>query len=111
MVVYCCVSSHFCRSCLIPVGTEQLLATLLLLCRESTVESHFSQYGDIESAEVIHDRVTGKSRGFGFVTFPDSLAAEHALSESHTINGRRCDVKAAVPKVKVKNGVELMYAQ
>ena len=49
---------------------------------------------------MIHDRVTGKSRGFGFVTFQESLAAEHALAEAHTIKGRRCDVKAAVPKVR-----------
>lgn len=38
----------------------------------------FSQFGDIEEAKVITDRETGRSRGFGFVTFIESSAAETA---------------------------------
>lgn len=41
----------------------------------------FSKFGDIEEAKVITDRETGRSRGFGFVTFIESEAAEEARSE------------------------------
>ena len=38
----------------------------------------FEKYGEITEAKVITDRMTGKSRGFGFVTFADDAAAEKA---------------------------------
>jgi hypothetical protein len=41
----------------------------------------FSQFGDIEEAKVITDRETGRSRGFGFVTFADAEAAQQARTE------------------------------
>src|SRR5215831_14403426 len=42
----------------------------------------------VESAEVIYDRGTGKSRGFGFVTLAGEVAAHAAIS---VMNGRRMD--------------------
>jgi RNA recognition motif-containing protein len=41
----------------------------------------------------------GKSRGFGFVTFLEPSSAQHALGAEHTIDGRRCEAKVALPKV------------
>lgn len=41
----------------------------------------FSRFGQIEEAKVITDRETGRSRGFGFVTFAESDAAQEARSE------------------------------
>ncbi|CAD7696839.1 unnamed protein product [Ostreobium quekettii] len=81
-----------------PRGKKLIVLGLPWESTESTIDSHFSRYGDVESTEVIHNKLTGKSRGFGFVTFREPLAAEQALADSHTINGRRCDVKNAVPK-------------
>jgi RNA recognition motif-containing protein len=37
----------------------------------------------------------------GFVTFSDSSAAQRALAAEHTIDGRRCEAKVALPKVRV----------
>jgi len=41
----------------------------------------FARFGEISEAKVITDRETGRSRGFGFVTFEESSAAENAISE------------------------------
>lgn len=56
----------------------------LCLCRDTTTEtlrSVFSQYGELEDAIVTMDRVTGKSKGYGFVTFRYSSSANAAVAE------------------------------
>jgi RNA recognition motif-containing protein len=40
----------------------------------------FSEYGAITDANVVYDRETGRSRGFGFVTFTDKASAEKAVT-------------------------------
>ena len=44
--------------------------------------------------------MTGESRGFGFVSFADNEAAEEVLGRTHTILGRRCEVR--LPRAKVR---------
>ena len=46
------------------------------------------------------DRYTGKSRGFGFVSFADAASAIRAMNTEHCIDGRRCEAKVALPKVR-----------
>ena len=54
-----------------------------------TLKSVFAQYGNIEECSVIKDKNTGKSKGYGFVTFSDMFAARRALKEpSKVIEGR-----------------------
>lgn len=65
---------------------------------EETLRLHFSQYGAVEATDIMKDRLSGKSRGFGFVTFSDAAAAARALQVDHTIDGRRCEAKVALPK-------------
>jgi cold-inducible RNA-binding protein len=48
----------------------------------------FNQFGEVVEARVITDRDTGRSRGFGFVTFQDEEQAQTALRE---MNGRDLD--------------------
>lgn len=67
--------------------------------REDTLRLYFCQFGLIEQVEVMKDRYTSKSRGFGFVTFMDAASANRALAVEHTIDGRRCEAKMALPKV------------
>ena len=38
---------------------------------EAHLQEYFSRYGNIESVAIVTDKETGKSRGFGFVTFDD----------------------------------------
>ena len=67
---------------------------------EDTLRDYFSQFGALEGAEVMKDRYTGKSRGFGFVSFVDAASAVRALNTEHCIDGRRCEAKVALPKVR-----------
>ena len=43
------------------------------------LEQAFGAYGEVESASVITDRYSGRSRGFGFVEMPDSAQAQSAI--------------------------------
>lgn len=59
----------------------------------------FSEFGEIESARVQMDRDTGKSRGFGFVTFKTLDAVEKALSmNGKEMDGRTINVDKTSPK-------------
>jgi len=63
-----------------------------------TVSEYFKKFGEIEQCNLMLDRVTGKSRGFGFVTFATKEAAATVLAEEHTIDGRRAEPKMAMAK-------------
>ncbi|MBL8766779.1 MAG: RNA-binding protein [Planctomycetes bacterium] len=51
----------------------------------------FEKFGQTLEAKVIMDRETGRSRGFGFVTFADGAAADKAMNE---MNGKELDGRA-----------------
>lgn len=55
---------------------------------DSDLESMFSEYGQVQSASVITDRETGRSRGFGFVEMSDSEQGKKAMNE---LNGRQLE--------------------
>ncbi|NRA50470.1 MAG: RNA-binding protein [Phaeodactylibacter sp.] len=66
----------------------------------------FEAYGDVDSAKVINDHFTGKSRGFGFVEMPDDEQATNAikaLNESD-LDGNTIVVKEAEPREKRGGG-------
>eukprot|EP00798_Chlamydomonas_sp_ICE-L_P027242 gene27242-2497_t len=70
---------------------------------EQTVAQYFSQFGEVELAEVMKDRYTGSSRGFGFVTFVDIASAGLALRTPHMIDGRRCEIKGEAPPAQTSH--------
>ena len=57
----------------------------------------FSQFGEITEAKVITDRDSGRSRGFGFVTFADDEAADKAVAALNEteLDGRTIKVDVA----------------
>lgn len=59
----------------------------------------FQSFGEIEEAIVISDRRSGRSKGFGFVTFKDDDSANKAISEmnDNEIEGRKLKVNEAKP--------------
>ena len=63
------------------------------------LEELFSSFGEIEDALVISDKYTGRSRGFGFVTFSKEGDADKAIREMNEkeLEGRNLVVKEARP--------------
>ncbi len=58
---------------------------------DSSLSQAFETFGDVTEAKVITDRDTGRSRGFGFVTFVDATAATNAISD---MDGKDLDGRA-----------------
>ena len=60
----------------------------------------FEQHGEVSSAKIIMDKLTQRSRGFGFVEMPDNESAQQALSELNNFNflGKDLSVSEARPK-------------
>ncbi|XP_077433542.1 heterogeneous nuclear ribonucleoprotein A0-like [Vanacampus margaritifer] len=69
------------------------------------LSDYFSQYGPVEKAEIITDKLTGRKRGFGFVFFEDSdSATKAAQTKFHTISGTKVEVKKAMSKLEMAGG-------
>ncbi len=61
------------------------------------LQQAFAACGDVVEAKVITDRETGRSRGFGFVTYQDGESANRAIAEldGSTLDGRTIRVNEA----------------
>jgi len=66
---------------------------------ESHLKEYFSQFGNIESVDIIKDRETKKIRGFAFVSFDDYDPVDKlVIQKHHKINNFNCEVKKAVSR-------------
>eukprot|EP00890_Picochlorum_soloecismus_P001159 jgi/Picsp_1/2043/NSC_05508-R1_heterogeneous nuclearribonucleoprotein a2 len=67
---------------------------------EDDLEKYFSQYGQVVETQIMLDHLSGRSRGFGFVTFEEDKSAFSVFLEGmmHVIRGKRVEVKPATPK-------------
>jgi len=63
----------------------------------SSLEKAFSQFGDVIDSKIINDRETGRSRGFGFVTFGNEQAMKDAIEgmNGQDLDGRNITVNEA----------------
>ncbi|KAH7660346.1 RNA recognition motif domain-containing protein [Dioscorea alata] len=79
-----------------PVHRKLFVRGLSWETTSETLFSAFSTHGDIEEGAVITDKATGKSRGYGFITYRHMESAQRALQEpSKLIDGRNITVKLA----------------
>lgn len=67
---------------------------------DDKLSAMFTKYGEVESATVITDRDTGRSKGFGFVEMSDLKQAQTAMNELNgtEIDGRSITVNEARPR-------------
>jgi len=65
----------------------------------NVLQDYFSRYGRIRQVRIVKDKRTGRSKGFGFVTFVAEKEAQSALSaHGHDLNGRSIVVRIAKPR-------------
>lgn len=61
-------------------------------------KKYFEQFGQVTESQVVTERESGRSRGFGFVTFQEDEAVEKVLTTQHNIQGKPVEIKRAEPK-------------
>ena len=67
---------------------------------EDDIRQAFEAHGEVSSVQIIMDKMTGRSRGFGFVEMPDKAKGEAAIAALNLqeIKGRAITVNEANPK-------------
>ena len=67
---------------------------------ENDLQDLFEQHGEVGEVHLMMDRMTGRSRGFAFVTMNDNTQASTAMSalNGHELNGRALNVNEARPR-------------
>jgi len=88
------------------MGKKLYVGNLSFETTASEVEKLFSDHGSVESAEVINDRMTGRSKGFGFVQMQSDSEAEAAITalNGQEFGGRTLTVNEAKPRTERSSG-------
>jgi RNA recognition motif-containing protein len=83
------------------VGKKLYVGNLVYSVTRTDLESWFAEYGTVQSAQVITDRDTGRSKGFGFVEMDSDDQAQAAIQglNEKEHEGRRLTVNEAKPRV------------
>jgi RNA recognition motif-containing protein len=68
--------------------------------KESNLKEVFETYGTVDSVKIIQDKISGRSKGFGFVEMPDDSQAQSAIENLNGSEylGRSLVVNQARPK-------------
>lgn len=82
------------------MGTKLYVGNLGYGIGDSDLEKLFTAYGNVGSAQVIKDRDTGRSKGFGFVEMSGNQEAQNAITalNGKEVEGRTLVVNEARPK-------------
>ncbi len=69
---------------------------------DNELRQAFEEYGEVASVNIIKDKFTGVSRGFGFVEMPNKEEADNAIKnlDGQRMNGRVLNVAEARPKTE-----------
>ena len=88
------------------MGKKLYVGNLNYATTSSALEEMFAAFGDVQSAQVVTDRDTGRSKGFGFVEFGDDQSAEAAIAEMNgkDVEGRALTVNEARPREERRGG-------
>ena len=82
------------------MGTRLYVGNLSYGITSQQLEELFSEYGQVRSAQVVQDRETGRSKGFGFVEMGDATQAQAAIDglNQKEVDGRALTVNEARPR-------------
>ena len=82
------------------MATKLYIGNLSFNATQGDLEELFAQAGTVESANIITDRFSGQSRGFGFVEMASDEEAQAAIQrfDGHDLKGRSLKVNEARPR-------------
>ncbi len=88
------------------MGKKLYVGNLTYAQNDDTLAAMFSEFGTVESAKVIIDRQTHRSKGFGFVEMATDEDAQKAIEQldGTDIDGRSVKVNEAKPQVRRDGG-------
>jgi RNA recognition motif-containing protein len=88
------------------MGKKLYVGNLPYSATDSTLQQHFSQVGTVESAKVIMDRDSGRSKGFGFVEMSSEQEATDAIEKlnGQQMDGRPLNISEARPQAPREGG-------
>lgn len=73
---------------------------------DEDLNSLFAEYGAVSSAKILKDKMSGRSKGFGFVEMEDEEAAKNAIAGLHEseVQGRKLIVNESQPRAEGEGG-------
>ncbi|MBK5100448.1 MAG: RNA-binding protein [Desulfobacteraceae bacterium] len=73
---------------------------------EEELKQAFDAFGQVESAKIIKDNYSGRSKGFGFVEMPDNTEAQSAINDLNgkELKGRTLNINEARPRTESRGG-------
>lgn len=79
---------------------EIYVGNLAYATTDDGLKAAFAAFGEVTAVRVVTDRMTGRSKGFGFVTMPDATQAQAAIDalNGHELDGRTVRVNESQPK-------------
>ena len=82
------------------MATKLYVGNLSYQTQEQELRECFSQFGEVVSANIVTDRDTGRSRGFGFVEMSTEAEAQSATTglNGHELDGRNLKVNESKPR-------------
>jgi hypothetical protein len=82
------------------MGNKLYVGNLAYSVRDESLQTAFSQFGNVTSAKVMMDRETGRSKGFGFVEMGNDAEAQAAINgmNGQALEGRPIVVNEARPR-------------
>ncbi|MEX2174307.1 MAG: RNA-binding protein [Pirellulaceae bacterium] len=88
------------------VGMRLYVGNLSYNVTNDSLETLFAEYGNVKSAQVVQDRDTGRSKGFGFVEMSDGSQAQAAIQGLNLkeVDGRSLTVNEARPREERSGG-------
>ncbi|XP_042410398.1 probable RNA-binding protein ARP1 isoform X1 [Zingiber officinale] len=90
--------------------TKVFVGGLAWEMQKEALREHFEKYGEILEAVVISDKISGRSKGYGFVTFKEAEAAKRACEDAApVIDGRRANCNLASLGAK-RGGVGIRHS-
>ena len=85
---------------------EIYVGNLAYATTDEGLKSAFAQFGEVTAARVVTDRMTNRSKGFGFVTMPDAAQAQAAIDAMNgkELDGRTVRVNESQPRPREDRG-------